>query len=119
MMTRISFWMSCLVCWMILFSCQEKQPEGLLSKQQMVSALLEFYQKEARFNTLGVSTDSTAALMHYYKLKYIQQHNLNDSAIDFSYQYYLSKPKLLSEIYDQVIDSLALREQKADAPVEQ
>jgi hypothetical protein len=114
MMTRKCFWLGCLILAMVMLACGEKQPEGVLSKEQMVSALTEFYLKEARFNAIGVPVDSAAILMDYYKLKYAQQNNFSDSALDVSYQYYMSNPKLFSEIYDQVIDSLALREQKAD-----
>jgi hypothetical protein len=116
MMTRKCFWLGCLILTVVMGACEEKEPEGVLSKEQMVSVLTEFYQREARFNALGIPVDSAAALMDYYKLKYARQNNLSDSAIDFSYQYYMNNPKLLSEIYDQVIDSLALREQKADIP---
>jgi hypothetical protein len=116
MMTRKCFWLGCLILTVVMLACEEKQPAGVLSKQQMVSALTEFYLKEARFNAIGVPVDSAAVLLDYYKLKYARQNNFSDSALDVSYQYYMSNPKLLSEIYDQVIDSLALREQKADVP---
>ena len=119
MITRKLVFLGCCLAALLVLSCGEKRPEGILSKDQMVSALTDFYLKEARVNTLGLLTDSAATLLQYHKDEYARGKNFTDTALDVSYQYYLNRPLVLSAIYDQVIDSLVLREQRADSLVAQ
>lgn len=119
MITRKLVFLGCCLVALLVLSCEEKRPAGILSKGQMVSALTDFYLKEAKINLLGLPSDSAAALMAHYKDQYARGKAFSDSALDVSYQYYLNRPLELSAIYDQVIDSLALREQRADSLVVQ
>jgi Domain of unknown function (DUF4296) len=100
-----------------LVSCKPKTetPEGILSKDEMAKILTEFYLKEAKINNMQLAHDSTLVLFQYYKQQYVKENNLKDSVLDVSYQYYLARPKQLSEVYDRIIDSLALREQREGA----
>ena len=99
-----------------VFSCSSKNdlPKGVLSKDEMAKILTEFYVKEARINALHLDQDSAKKLMEYYRYKYSGQMGVPDSTIDISYQYYLSHPAEMGEIYDQIIDTLALREQRTN-----
>jgi hypothetical protein len=115
MITRKLVYLSCCLAAVLVLSCGEKRPDGILTKDQMVSALTDFYLKEAKLNTLGFPPDSTTTLMEYYKDEYSRGKRFADTTLDASYQYYLNKPLELSIIYDRVIDSLALREQRADS----
>ena len=117
MITRKLVFLGCCLAALLALSCEEKRPEGILSKDQMVSALTDFYLKEAKVNSLGLLTDSSTTLMRYYKEQYARNKNFTDTTLDISYQYYLNRPLELSAIYDQVIDSLVLREQRADSLV--
>jgi hypothetical protein len=117
MITRKLVYLSCCLAAVLLLSCGEKRPEGILSKDQMVSALTDFYLKEAKVNTLGLHTDSATTLMEHYKDEYARGKKFADTTLDVSYQYYLNRPLEISTIYDRVIDSLALREQRADSLV--
>jgi Domain of unknown function (DUF4296) len=116
MITRKWPRLCCLILMGVFSGCKPDRPAGILSKDQMVNALTDFYLKEARINTLGLPVDSTTAIMDYYMQQYAAGKNFPDSAIDQSYDYYLNQPLEMSEIYDRVIDSLALREQKAEKP---
>lgn len=104
----------------ILISCSTKPstPEGILSKDEMAKVLTEFYLKESKINSLQLNQDSALILFQYYKQQYSQEKNMPDSVIEKSYQYYLDKPADMSEIYDRIIDSLALKEQRAGAAIE-
>lgn len=88
-------------------------PAGILSKDEMAKAMTEFYLKETKINALMISQDSALVLFQYFKQKYADDYDLPDSAIDKSYHYYLGRPIEMGEIYDRVIDTLALKEQKA------
>lgn len=105
---------SCLVVTVLIFlmACsKEKTPPGILTKAEMAQALTELYVREARVNMQGLLPDSTRTLMEYYQVMYAEQHGIGDSTVSVSFKYYLDRPKVLSEIYDVVIDSLVLREQ--------
>ena len=97
-----------------VFSCSNKNdlPKGVLSKEEMAKILTEFYMREARINTIHVSQDSGQNLMQLYRNKYAEQTGIPDSTVELSYQYYLAHPVELGEIYDRIIDSLALKEQR-------
>lgn len=99
-----------------LLACDhEKTPPGVLNKEEMARALTELYVREARVNVAGISVDSASALMDYYQTLYAQKHGMSDSTLAISFQYYLERPKALSDIYDVVIDTLALREQRLNS----
>lgn len=103
----------------LLSSCSTKtdKPADILSKDEMAKALTEFYVKEAKINAFPISHDSALILMEYYRQKYALQNGKNDSSVERSYQYYLGRPDELSEIYDRIIDSLALQEQRINGVV--
>jgi hypothetical protein len=90
----------------------EKKPDYVLNSSEMAKALTELYIQEARINRQGISVDSARTVLAYYQKVYAKDNSLVDSALSASYQYYLNRPKELSKIYDMVIDTLALREQR-------
>lgn len=102
-------------CMIIFFSCSQKpdHPAGILSQEQMAKAMTEFYLKEVKITTLRLHADSALDLFQLFKQKYAEENNIPDSLLEESYQYYLGSPSELSEIYDRIIDSLALAEQRA------
>jgi hypothetical protein len=100
-------------------SCSNKNsaPDGILSKDEMAKVLTDFYLKESKITGLHLSQDSALVLFEYYRSKYVEETSIPDSVIDQSYQYYLERPKEMGEIYDRIIDSLALKEQRFKPPV--
>ena len=98
-------------------SCSKKTetPKGILSKDEMANVLIDFYVKESKINSLRINQDSALVLFQYYRQKRAAENNLTDSIIDKSYRYYLKQPAELTQIYDRIIDSLALKEQRAVA----
>ena len=85
----------------------------------MARALTQFYLTEAKINNLHVGQDSSLVLFKYFRERYAEQNHFADSVIDKSYRYYLDHPKDLNDIYDIIIDSLVLKEQRATLPVTQ
>jgi hypothetical protein len=83
----------------------------------MAKVLTDFYLKESKITGLHLSQDSALVLFEYYRSKYVEETSIPDSVIDQSYQYYLERPKEMGEIYDRIIDSLALKEQRFKPPV--
>ena len=81
----------------------------------MTVMLTEFYLKEAKINQLGLPNDSAVLIFEYFKEKYASEVGKPDSVFQLSYQYYVDHPIELNKIYDRVIDSLTLSEQRWQA----
>jgi hypothetical protein len=95
-------------------ACQgDKEPEGILSKEQLSALFVEFYLAEARIGNTTVVKDSALQLFLPFEESFLKEKGISDSVLRKTYTYYFSNPSKLEEIYDAVIDTLSLREQKA------
>ncbi len=97
----------------------EKLPPGVLSKEAYAAFLMEVYLAEARINNHAIARDSATALYFSFEEKLLQNKGLSDSVVKATYQYYLSRPQELEEIYTAVVDSLSLREQRYKGAADQ
>jgi Domain of unknown function (DUF4296) len=96
-----------------LTACKEEtRPPGVLAPAEFSKILVEVYLAEARINSTALQRDSAIKLFVPYEEKLFQQFELPDSVVRKTYQYYVDHPKQLELIYDSVIDTLSLREQK-------
>ena len=107
---------SCVV-WLVLLgvviSCgREKEPPHVLSKDQMVDWMISLYLAESRTTLLPINRDSAYKLFLPYQDSLMHRKNIQDSVLKKSYEYYLHHPSELESIYEAVIDSLSLREQR-------
>lgn len=94
-------------------SCKkDREPQGILSKAQMVDWMIDIYLAEARTQLLTVSRDSAYKLFYPYPDSLLHRKGIQDSVLQKSYRYYLEHPTQFEAIYDTVIDSLSLREQR-------
>lgn len=97
----------------VAFSCQKEKPtQGILTKAQMADWMMAMYLAEARILTLPMVRDSAYKLFVPYEDSLLRRKSFQDSTLEKSYQYYLEHPQELETIYDIVIDSLSLREQR-------
>ena len=103
----LSTWMSC---------NHEKVPQGILSRAQMVDWMMDIYLAEARTQLLPFPRDSAYKLFLPYPDSLMRRKGIQDSVLQKSYQYYLEHPTEFEAIYDTVIDSLSLREQRLRQP---
>ncbi len=93
-------------------------PAELLTRQEMVSFLVDLHLTEAKMKYAEVrSTDSLEMLFRNYELHLMQEHGIEDSVYLQSYAYYLENMSMMNEIYEDVVDSLNLMstQQKAQA----
>ncbi|MBS1680445.1 MAG: DUF4296 domain-containing protein [Bacteroidetes bacterium] len=98
-----------------LASCtQTDRPKDVLSQTQLSAFLVEVYLAEARTEAVPVPRDSSIRYFLPYEKKLLQKHNISDSVIKKTYAYYLDHPKELELVYDAVIDTLSLRQQRED-----
>jgi hypothetical protein len=96
----------------VLLGCVRKDnpPEDILSKQQMVSFLIDLHLMEAKINVTRFPKDSTKVYFPAIEEALFKKHNITDSIYFKSYQYYLNDMFEMEEIYSAVVDSLSLRE---------
>jgi len=98
---------------LLLGACQkEKAPVGILSQAQMVDWMIDIYLAESRTNLMSISRDSAYKLFYPYPDSLMRRKGIQDSVLQKSYRYYIDHPAQLESIYDAVIDSLSLREQR-------
>lgn len=94
-------------------ACQKRtEAPPPLSREQMVSLMMEIYLSEARTSLLPLDKDSSYRLFMAHQDSLLQRHGLQDSTLRKAYAYYLEHPTELESIYDAIIDSLSLREQR-------
>ncbi len=108
------------VCFFLLvvvfLSCgRDRKPADILSREEMASVMVDIYLAEARLNTSLMKRDSASQVFRPYEHKLLLQRGLQDSILKKSYLYYLDHSTELEKIYDSVIDTLSLREQRAKA----
>ena len=108
--TRISALFALLVA--MAAGCSRSQPEGILDKAQMAELVMDLYLQEARMKQAVIPADSSILLFTYLRQQYAAQHHIPDSLIDASFAWYLDRPKMMDEVFDRVIDSLSLKEQR-------
>lgn len=94
-------------------SCQSENetPAGIVSKDKMISFLIDLHIAEARINDLSLRRDSAEAFFKQVEDSlYIKNGIPHDSIYQKSYEYYLRDVNGLDAIYSAVVDSLSLRE---------
>ena len=98
----------------ISFACTSSVdvPDDVLGKEEMSNILLHIYIAEAKFSTSKRGDQSPKDLMMAYEKKLYEELNIKDSVYLHSMSWYLTNPKVLNEVYEVVMDSLRLRQQK-------
>lgn len=102
-----------LVVALSFFSCkkQEKIPEDILSKEKMVSLLIDLRIAEGRVATLTLGNDSSLNLFSEIEKSIFDKHEVDSLSYIKSYQHYLLLPRQALYITDAVIDSLKVLQQ--------
>lgn len=102
----------CILIGVVVACKEETRPPGVLSPAAFSKILVDVYLAEARMSSTSLSRDSAVKIFAPYEEKLFQQLGLPDSVVRQTYQYYVDNPAELEKIYDSVIDTLSLRQQK-------
>ena len=89
-----------------------EKPEGVLTQAQLSALFLDIYLAEARLQALPVTKDSSVRFFIPFEEKLLKAKGISDSTMKQTYSYYLAHPKELEQVYDAVIDTLVLRDQR-------
>lgn len=103
-----------ILCYAVLLACSGKDdvPEGVLPQDKMVPILIDVYVAEGKVQNLRVPRDSAAAIFEAYEERIFTTHEVDRQTYLNSLTYYYDQPKKLELIYEIVLDSLNLREQR-------
>lgn len=104
-----------LLCLLAAVGCAHRPSRDVLTEDQMVELLKDFYLQEARYKEARLTEDSAVLVFTRLRGGYASGHGYSDSIIDRSMIYYLDHPDVLNSLYDRVIDSLVLQEQRLKA----
>ena len=98
----------------LLHSCKsDKRPEGVLTQEAFSNLLVSFYVSEARLNTSPITRDSAMKLFLPFERSFLEKNKVSDEVLRQTYRYYLEHPAEFEKVFDRVIDTLSLREQRA------
>lgn len=93
-------------------SCaKQRQEVAPLTRDQMVSIMMDVYISEAKASYLPLTRDSAYRLFAAHQDSLMHRHRVADSTLRKAYSYYLNHPEELEMIYEAIIDSLNLRQQ--------
>ena len=109
---RVIGLIACLLLSPVVSCTKESKPQGILSRSQMVDWMIEIYLAEARTQQLNIPMDSAYKIFLPYQDSLMRRKGIQDAVLRKSYEYYLANTTELEAIYDIVIDSLSLREQR-------
>lgn len=102
-----------LLIFSLLLACGKQDQPVILTKDEMAAMLVDFYLREARLKSGTVGEDSAAVIFSHLRRAFAGKKGISDSVIDESFNYYMARPRELQDVYTRVIDTLALREQRA------
>jgi len=112
MKIRIGCLLVIVVC--VLSACiQTKKPTGVLDEKELAELMVDIYTGEARMTNLSLVNDSAINLFQPFEEALLKKKGIPDSIIKLTFRYYVDHPVELERVYDVVIDTLSLREQKA------
>ena len=84
-----------------------------LTRDEMINLMLKVYLAEARTSMLAMPKDTAYRLFLVRQDSIMRHFDISDSTLRNAYSYYLERPAELEAIYDAIIDSLTLREQRS------
>jgi len=117
-LTKGSSWKTILVVvisLLSLYSCKKTgRPDDVLSQEELADLMVEFYLAEGKINTLGIQRDSAMKLFLPFEQSVMTKKKVSDETLSRTYRYYLDHPLEFEKVYDAIIDTLSLRETKAN-----
>jgi hypothetical protein len=97
----------------MLASCggkNDKAPDDLLSKEEMVRILVDVHIAEAKVTQKGLVQDSAKKIFTKSKLDILNKYHVKPEVFERSFDYYMKNLKDMDDIYASVVDSLSFLE---------
>jgi Domain of unknown function (DUF4296) len=99
-----------LIFWQSCSPKNGKRPENLISKSKMANILADIHLMEGEINNFGIpNTDTTSFLFRKFQANILAKHQIDTSAFNKSYKYYLINPEDFTDIYTDVVSIIEKR----------
>ncbi|MCE6989200.1 DUF4296 domain-containing protein [Dyadobacter sp. CY323] len=98
---------------LLFSSCSEdeKPPQGTFTEEQMATILTDIHLAESRVNRLQLrSLDSSLMIFNKLKSDIWKKNKVDTLAYRESYNYYMSRPEIMTRIYEKVTKKIEIRE---------
>lgn len=111
---KLSMRLICILALVGMAACQtNERPKDVLTQAQLSALLVDVYLAEAKLDAIAKPKDTTIKYFLPFEEKLLRRVGISDSVLRKTYAYYLDNPKELEQVYDSVIDTLTLREQRS------
>ena len=102
------------ICYLFLIGCSSDNevPNDIINQDKMVAVMLDMYLAEGKVNNMRLSRDSSLAIFDVYEDMLYKKHGVIDSVYERSMSYYYDHPDMLETIYESVLDSLNLKQER-------
>lgn len=94
-------------------------PKGVIPPSAMVVVLTDLHIADARLGEIRLRSDSLQNLSKRYKSDILDRHGYTSEDFERSMVFYLDHPVIFDDVYEAVIDTLNLRQQKLQKPKEE
>ncbi len=98
-----------------VFSCKEpkeKIPDSVIPMDKMINVLIDVHLIEANISTKNTPKDTGIIYFNKYKVDLYKKYSITDSLYKRSFDFYAARPGLMDKMYEKIIDSLSLLEEK-------
>ena len=100
-----------LLTFFIITSCEVHENVDVISKDKMVSILIEMHLTEESIMELKLPDDTSNVFFSEKEKEVFKKYMVDEEFYRKSYSYYFFRPKELESIYIKVIDSLSFYQQ--------
>ena len=87
-------------------------PANVLTTTEMTAVIMDLYIAEAKTMKTKAQSDTTLAVYQIYKDAVYKKHKLDTATFNRSFRWYTSHTEMMDKVYQEVVDSLGLREEK-------
>ena len=108
----------CILFCLCLLGCQSqegKQPRNLVPRDKMVRILADIHTAEARIESNVSYTDTAMMTFNNEQQKILERYQVTPDQFKETYTYYLEHLREMDALYEIIVDTLSVRESKAQA----
>ncbi|TPE45989.1 DUF4296 domain-containing protein [Pontibacter mangrovi] len=106
-----------------LFSCnkpeESRKPENMIPKGEMVRILADIHTTEALIEANIIHPDTAIMVFNTEQERILKNHDVTEEQFKSTYNYYLTHLSEMDALYEEIVDTLSVRESKAKLKKEQ
>ena len=87
-------------------------PEDVVPQEQFVEVMIDMQLLEAAFNMKHLGNKEADTIMYPRYREVYAHHGISPETFRYSYDWYLSEPELMDEVYEEVLNKLSIMEEE-------